>query len=79
MVGVAHPACSVLLAAGALVNARDRSGRSPLHAACQYDADGATIPVLLRAGAAAQAEDDDGAAPGAAGTLTRRLWRAAMC
>ena len=56
-------AVAALLAAGADVNARNRSGLTPLHLAASSNENPAVIGLLLEAGANLEARDDDGDTP----------------
>ena len=65
-----------LLAAGADVHARDNIGRSALHWAVMgtvmTEGDGATIPLLIAAGANPEARDYDGRTPAVLGESARK-------
>ena len=56
-------AVAALLAAGADVNARNRSGLTPLHLAASSNENPAVIGLLLEAGANLEARDDEGRTP----------------
>ena len=54
---------SVLLEAGAAVNAKDEYGETPLHGAASWNENPEVISVLLKAGADVNAKDESGETP----------------
>ena len=56
-------AVEALLAAGAFLHARDRTGETPLHSAAMYNENPAVIEALLGAGADIHARDRFGLTP----------------
>ena len=57
------PIIELLLNAGADIDARDTSGDTPLHEACQGSKDPQVFRALLQAGADPNARDNDGSTP----------------
>ena len=69
-----------LLKAGADLNAKDKSGTTPLHLAAAKNSTPAVLEVLLKAGADPRAIDSDGKTPHAVARPEYRdiLWKAMM-